>query len=301
MNKYDLVIIGSGPAGYTAGIYAARYKLKTLIIGEIKGGTAAEAYKVCNFPTYESINGFKLMKLFQDHVKGLGVETKQDTVNEIVKENEHFKIVTPGEEIFAKKVILATGTKKRKLDIKNEKKFLGRGVSYCATCDGAFFKDKKVVVVGGGDAALTAALLVSEFATNVTLVHRGSEFDKAEPTWVEQVKKNPNIEVIYNANAIELEGDQLLEKVKLDNGQEIETNGFFIEIGAIPKNNLAKNVGVELTDRGYMKVDKERKTNIAGLFAAGDITNNSLKQIVTAAADGAIAANSAYKEIARSD
>jgi thioredoxin reductase (NADPH) len=294
---YDLIIIGAGPAGMSAAVYAARYKLNTLIFGEVIGGMASEAYEICNFLSYGKISGFELAHKMQQHVADLGLEIKTEKVTNINKEekDEIFKIKTDDNSYFSKKIILATGTEKRKLNLDNEDKFLGRGISYCATCDAAFFKDKIVGVVGGSNAALTAALLLSEFAGKVYIIYRRDRFFRAEPAWTERVNKNKKIHPVFNANVVELIGKERLEAVKLDNKKELKLDGLFIEIGSSPNTELPEELGIEL-ENGYIKTDNEQRTNVKGVFAAGDITAASLQQIIVAAAQGAVAAYSAYKE-----
>ncbi len=297
--KYDLIIIGSGPAGFTAGIYAARYMLKTLILGQLPGGMASEAHKVCNFPSYENITGFELTTKMYNHAKSLGVEIKQEFVDEIEKVSNEFKIKTGQEEYLAKKIIIATGSKRKKLGREREEELTGKGVSYCATCDAGFYKDKVASVVGGGNSALTAALLLSKYAKKVYVIYRKAEFCKAEPAWVEEVKSEPKIEIIYDTNVTRLIGEQKLEKIELDKKgekSEIKVDGLFIEVGSIPQTKVAEKAGVKL-DCKNIEVDKKQKTNVHGIFAAGDVTNNPLKQIITACGEGAVAADSVYKEI----
>jgi len=294
--EYDLVIIGAGPAGLTAAIYAARYKLSTLVVGEQIGGMAAEADEICNFPSYKKIIGIELTKKMIEQVENLGVEIKNSYADSIKKIDSQFLVKTNSTEYKAKKIILATGTEKRKLGLKNEDKFLGKGISYCATCDAAFFKNKVVGVVGGSNSALTAALLLSKFANEIYIIYRKNKFFRAEPKWVEEVERNEKIKSIFNANVIELVGENKLECVKLDNGEKLNLDGLFVEIGSIPSVKLAEELGIEL-EENHIKVDKKQRTNMEGVFAAGDVTNSPLKQIIVACAQGAIAANSAYEEL----
>jgi len=291
---YDLIIIGAGPAGMSAAVYAARYKLNTLIFGEVIGGMASEAYEICNFLSYSKIRGFELAHKMQQHVADLGLEIKTEKVTKINKD-KIFAIKTGDNSYFSKKIILATGTEKTKLNLDNEEKFLGRGISYCATCDAAFFKDKIAGVVGGSNAALTAALLLSEFASKVYIIYRRDRFFRAEPAWIERVNKNKKINPVFNANVVELIGKERLEAVKLDNKKKLRLDGLFIEIGSSPNTKLPEELGIEL-ENGYIKTDNEQRTNVKGIFAAGDVTVTSLEQIIIAAAQGAVAAYSAYKE-----
>jgi thioredoxin reductase (NADPH) len=290
--EYDVVIIGAGPAGLTAAIYSARYKLKTLVIGQLAGGIASEAWEICNFPTYGRVKGFDLMQKMISQVKELGVTV----LNEEVKEIKKNLVLTNKKEYSTKKIIIATGTQRKRLELPKEKEFLGKGISYCATCDGGFFKDKIAGVIGGSDAALTAALLLSRFAKKVYIIYRKEKFFRAEPAWVDEVKKEKKIEPIFNSEVAELIGEKKLEKVKLNTGKEVVLDGLFIEIGSNPNSELAKKMGVK-TKEGYILTDERMRTNISGVFACGDVVESELKQIITACAQGAIAANCAYEEI----
>lgn len=282
----DLIIIGAGPAGLTAGIYAKRFGLDFLIIGETPGGIALEGHKIENYPGFKSISGADLMQKFQEQ---LDHEILQENVKKIIKK---FKIYTDKNQYQAKSIILALGTKTRKLGLKNEEKFLGKGLSYCVVCDGPLFRDKIVAIVGGGNSALAGAVELADIAKKVYLIHRRDEF-RAEPVWQERVKKNKKIEIIYNANLQELKGDEILEEIILDNNKKIKINGLFIEIGVTPNIALCKDLDIK-TEDNYVIADKNQATNIKAVYAAGDITNNNLKQIITACAQGAIAASSVY-------
>ncbi|RLE47711.1 hypothetical protein DRJ25_01750 [Candidatus Woesearchaeota archaeon] len=294
---FDVLVIGAGPAGLNAAVYSARYMLKTLVLGTLPGGLASEAYEICNLLSYEKISGFDLAQKMLSQVKSLGVEVKQENVRKISRKDGLFVVETDFDNTFsAKKIIFATGTKHRHLNLDKEESFLGRGVSYCATCDGAFFKGKVTAVVGGSDSALTAALLLSKFSPKVYIIYRRDNFFRAAPAWVKQVEETENIEPVFNSNVVELIGKDNLEAVKLDSGKVLEIDGLFVEIGSDPNAKLAEDLGVEL-DGKYIKTDELQRTNVHGFFAAGDVTNNHLKQIITAAAEGAIAANSAFEEI----
>jgi len=293
--KYDLIIIGAGPAGLTAAIYAARYDLNTLVIGKSAGGLAVEAHEVCNFPSYGKIKGFELMTKMVGQVKKLKVEIKLEEVLDINKKKE-FEIITNKNKYFTKKIIIATGSERKKLNIDREKELVGKGINYCATCDAGFYKDKIVGVVGGGNAALTSALLLSKFAKKVYIIYRKDKFSKAEPAWRTEVEKNKKIIPLFNSVVTKLIGKEKLEKIELKNKKELEVDGLFIEIGSIPSVVLAKKLGMKTAEEEII-VDRKQKTNVKGVFAAGDITNNPLKQIITACAEGAIAADTAYEEL----
>ena len=295
---YDLIIIGAGPAGLSAAIYASRYNLNVLVVGDEPGGMAAEAYKVENYPGFKSVSGMELMNKFKEQVNGL-VDIKQEKIIELKKENNF--VITAKDRVYkSKAVIVASGTKRRKLNIKGEKEFLGRGVSYCATCDAAFFRDKVVGVVGGNDAAAMSALLLAEYAKKVFIIYRKEKI-RAEPLRVSQLEKNKKITIINNTNVIAVNGDKMMNSVTLDKefneNKELALDGLFIEIGSVPSTVLTKKLSINLDEEGYVIVDSAQKTNIEGFYAAGDITTNSNKfrQIITAASEGAIAAHSVYE------
>jgi len=296
MERYDLFIVGAGAGAMTAAIYAARYKLKTIVIGTSLGGMTGWAHKICNFPSYKEIKGFELMRNMMNQVKDLGVEIKQGRVDNINRVGREFEIKTDKETYSAKKVLIAVGSDRKKLGLPREEEFIGNGISYCATCDGGFYKDKVVGVVGGSDAAITAALLLAKFATKVYIIYRQDKFTKAEPAWIEELEKDSKIEAVFNSEVAELVGEDKLEGVKLKEGKEIKLQGLFIEIGSEPNLELARSLDLELEGK-FVKVDKNQKTNLPGIFAAGDITNNPLKQTITACGQGATAAYSAYHEI----
>jgi len=294
---YDVIVIGAGPAGINAAVYASRYRLKTLVIGEIVGGLVGEAYEICNFLTCFRLKGLELAKRMAEHAKQEGVEIVNEKVKEAKKKNDLFEIKTESKRYEAKKIIIATGTEKKKLGLKNEDKLLGKGISYCATCDAPLFKNKVAGVVGGSDAALTSALLLAEYAKKVYIIYRKERFYRAEPAWVEVVAKNKKIKSMFNLEVKELIGKEKLMAVKLSNGKVLGLDGLLIEIGGIPRKDLALQLKARVDNEGYIVVDKNQRTNVQGVFAAGDITNNPLKQIITAASEGAVAAYSAYNEI----
>lgn len=296
---FDVIVIGTGPAGYTAALYTARYRLDTLQIGEMPGGLISEAPEVCNFPSQKSITGMELANKMEEQVKDLGVKVKTDKVEKIEGENLDFTVKTTRDEYKAKKIIIATGQERRRLGLEREGELTGRGVSYCATCDAAFYEDKTVGVIGGGDAALASALLLTEYAEKVYILYRREEFFRPEPIRVEEVKENEKIESVFEVNVEELIGDEKLEKVKLNNGETIEMDGVFIEIGSTPNSELAKQFGIETKDDGYIVTDEHRRTNVPGIYAAGDVIDCPLKQAITAAGQGAEAGDSVYQDLQR--
>lgn len=296
METHDFIVIGAGPGGYSAAIYAARYKMDVMLIGEMPGGIAATAHDIRNYPGFPKTSGIELMSKMLEQAKGLEVPIKQETVVDIKKTEEGFLIKTEKAEYLGKKILISTGTQRRELGISREKELTGKGVSYCATCDAGFYKDKVAGVVGGGDAALTAALLLAKFAKKVYIIYRKPEFTKAEVSWVDEVKKLKNIELIFNTEVEEFIGETKLERVKLSTGKELVLDGIFIEIGGTPNIKLAEELNLELKN-GSIIVDKEQKTNVSGVFAAGDVTDRPFRQIISAAGDGATACFTAYKEL----
>ena len=292
---YDVLIVGGGPAGLTAAVYCARYKLNTKIITDSFGGTMADAHKVCNFPAFTEISGMELTKKMIDQVKSLKVEIDFDGVLNIKKEENYFIVNTKTQALRSKKIILAIGRKRRKLGLEREDEFLGKGVSYCATCDANFYKEKVVGVVGGSDAAVTAALLLSDLASKVYLIYRKDKL-RATPAWVELLNNKENIEVLFNTEVTKLIGEKKLEEIETTT-KKLTVDGLFIEIGSIPQKTFLEKINVTVDEGGYIKVDKNQKTNIPGVYACGDATTSSeLKQIITACSQGAIAAYNIYKE-----
>lgn len=297
----DLLIIGAGPAGYTASIYASRYKINHIVIGELMGGQAGEAHKVCNFPGITEKSGIELMQMFSEHAKSLGAEFLTDKVIKIEKKEPGFSVETSRNgTISAKTILLAIGTSHRKLGIERENEMLGKGVSYCVTCDGAFFKDKVVAVVGGSDAANSASVYLSQMAKKVYQIYRGEEL-RGESTWVNDVLSNDKIEVIFNTNIVELGGKDQLEFIVLDreyNGSnKLAVDGLFIEIGSAPGKALINHLEIKTDPEGYIEITQEQRTSVEGIWAAGDVTtgSNKFRQIVTASAEGAVAASDIFK------
>jgi thioredoxin reductase (NADPH) len=297
---YDVAIIGAGPAGLSASIYAGRYKLKNIVFGKQMGGTITEAHKVCNYPGVGDITGLELGSKMYEQAKNNGAQTSLESVVSIQKEGDLFKLETDTKkEVFAKTIILATGTKRNKLAVPGEDKYLGKGVSYCATCDAMFYRDKIVGVVGGSNAATMAATMLADIAKQVYIIYRGTAL-RGEPAWVEDVKSKKNIEVILTTVITAIEGNETLERVKLSkefNGsQYLDIDGLFIEIGSEPNADLPNKLGVALDKENYIVVKDDQSTSIEGVWAAGDATTNSnkLQQVATAVGEGAVAANSVY-------
>jgi len=299
---YDVVVVGGGPAGLTAALYAARYMLSVIVVTEKIGGQMAEAGWIENYPGIPRIMGPELARRFEEHVRKYNVPIVMDRVVDIVRDGESFVVKTAsGVELRGRTIILALGVKKRRLGVPGELEFAGRGVSYCAPCDAPLFRGKRVAVVGGGDSAASAALLLAEYADKVYIVHRRDQL-RAQPLYRKLLSENPRIEVLYNRIVKRIDGDKVVKKIILENrvnGQteELNVDGVFIEIGAEPPTEFAKKLGLEVDDRGYIKVRDDMSTNVPGIFAAGDCTNalGGVKQIVVAAAMGAVAATSAYR------
>ncbi|MCK4997220.1 FAD-dependent oxidoreductase [Candidatus Pacearchaeota archaeon] len=290
--KYDLIILGGGPAGLTAAIYAGRYNLKTLIVAESFGGTANLAGEVENWPGKIG-SGMEIMSDIKVQAEKFGAEFLETSIDSVKKEGEEF-IVSCGEKIFySKTLIVALGTKHRKLEILGEEEFLGKGVSYCAICDGNFFRNKTVSVIGGADSAAKAALYLANICEKVYVVYRKDKM-RCEAISLANIEKNEKIEIIYNATPSEIVGEGVVKQLKISKDNEekiIDVSGVFVEIGATPSTNTVESLNFEL-ENGYIITGKDTKTNIEGVFAAGDITNIEIQQMITAAGEGAIAAHS---------
>lgn len=301
---YDLIIIGAGAAGLTASVYASRYKLDHLIFGVEPGGQMNEIHSIENWPGTIAISGRELIGNMVEQVKNFGVQLKNESVSNIIKkEDGTFEVETGQEKYLAKTIILAMGASYKKMNIPGEREFTGKGVSYCATCDGMFFREKVISVIGGGNSAAVAALELSDFASKIYLVYRGERLS-ADPVWLDRIAANPKIEVIRETNVIEIKGEIKVEKIILDKPLSddktfIQVDGVFIEIGSEPGIELAQKLGVEIDEQKFIKVGSDQSTNIPGMFAAGDVTNssNKFRQVLTAAAEGSIAANGAYKKV----
>ena len=295
---YDIIIVGAGPAGLTAAIYALRANKKVLIFeAKAYGGQIINATLVENYPGIESISGMEYATNLYNQVKKLGAEFKFETV---IKVTENKEVITNKGNYKAKSIILATGAENRRLNIEREKDFIGQGVSYCASCDGNFYKDKIVAVVGGGNTALEDAIYLSDIVEKVYLIHRRDSFS-GEDKYIEKIQQKDNIELILNSNIIKLNGDKLLESIDVkNNGNDTITNikveGLFIAVGQQPKNEIFSNV-VTLNKMGYIDSEDGVHTNVEGIYVAGDNRVKLLRQLTTAVSDGSIAATVAIKEM----
>ncbi len=294
----DMVVIGAGAAGLTAAQYGARSNLDTLVIEEMApGGQALLISDLENYPGFpEPVNGFQFSMDMHKQAQNFGAEFMTASVKSLRKEGDTFVIETSKETINAKTVVLATGAKHRHLEVPGEEEFGGRGVSYCATCDGPFFKNKKMLVVGGGDAACDEAVYLSKLTDQVVMVHRRDRF-RAQKAVADKVLNNENIEVRFNTTVKEVKGNETkMDRIILtrtDTGEEYEEefDAMFVFVGSIPQTQLAPDA--ESDEAGYIITDEHMQSSVRGLFAVGDVRNTPFRQLITAAADGAIAAHSA--------
>ena len=294
---YDIIIIGAGPAGLTAALYALRANKKVLIFeAKSYGGQILNATKVENYPGIETISGYDFATNLYNQVTKLGAEIKYETVLSVTQNKE---VITRNNKYSAKAIILATGAENRKLNIENESKYLGNGISYCATCDGNLYKGKTVAINGGGNTALEDALYLSDIAGKVYLIHRRDEF-RGEDKYLDELKKKKNVEFILNSTINKLNGNEKLESIDIINDKNeikiLNIDCLFIAIGQEPKNQIFTNI-VELNDKGYFVSEDGLHTKIEGIYIAGDAREKSLRQLTTAVSDGSIAATTAIKEM----
>lgn len=299
---YDLLVLGAGPSGLTAAIYAARSRLSVLVIEQmLSGGQIATTEKVENYPGFpEGIDGLELGQRLEEQARNFGAEMVLATVEKVNLTGALKEVKTTEGSFRGRTLLIATGTRARALGVPGEEELKGRGVSYCVTCDGSFFRDKSVMVVGGGDSALEEALVLTKFATKIYIVHRRNEL-RAVRILQERIQNNPKIEVIYNTVVQKINGRERVQSVTLhdvdsDRTWDVAVDGVFLYVGLIPNTdflngNLARN------EQGYLITGEAMETSIAGVFAAGDIREKGLRQVVTAVADGAIAAISAAKYV----
>lgn len=301
-NVYDMVIVGGGPGGYTAALYAARAGLDVLIIERLSaGGQMNLTGQIDNYPGFpEGVDGFQLSYNMQQQAERFGAKTKYAEVLKLELEGEIKKIVTNEGEYLAKSVVISTGANPRPLRVEREREMIGRGVGYCAHCDGGFYRGKTVAVVGGGNSAAAEALYLSRIAKEVILIHRRDSL-RATQIYHKPLMDAPNIRFVWNSEVVELLGEDILEGVKvrnLQNGEEeiLEVQGLFVSVGRKPATDLVKDQ-LTLDDAGYIMAGEDTKTNLSGVYAVGDVRTKELRQIVTAVADGAMAAHMAEKEL----
>ena len=293
---YDLIIIGSGPAGLSAAIYAQRARLETLVLEKemVSGGQVLTTYEVDNYPGLPGINGFDMGMKFREHADNLGAAFETDVVLKVEDQGEVKQVVCENETYKAKTVLIATGAAHRKLGVPGEEELGGMGVSYCATCDGAFFRNKVTAVVGGGDVALEDAIFLARLCKKVYLIHRRDELRGAR-SLQEAVFKQENIEVVWDSVVEKIQGGNMVESLALKNKKtgetsELEVNGVFIAVGITPNSQTFE--GLVDMEQGYIVAGEDCRTSVPGIFAAGDVRTKQLRQIITAAADGANAVTS---------
>ena len=297
MKTYDIIIVGAGPGGLTAGIYAGRQGTKTLILDKgLAGGIGREVPLMENYPGFDTISGFELVEKMKLQCMKYIELHENEIVKNIEKNNDNFLVTTHKDEYCGKTIILATGSSHKHLEIPGEEEYLGKGVSYCATCDGLFFKDKDAIMIGGGNSALQEAIFLDNVGCNVTIIHRRDELRDQQ----KEIKER-NIDVIYDTTVEEIKGNALvnsviLKNVKTNEYSEFKTQGVFVGIGYKPHNELAKKLNVELSESGEIITDKHQRTNIENVYSAGDICGG-LRQWIVACGEGAIAATSAYEDI----
>jgi thioredoxin reductase (NADPH) len=294
-NKYDVIILGSGPAGLTAAIYTSRARLKTLVLtGNLPGGQLMTTSEVENFPGFpKGIFGPELMMNMREQAGRFGANIVDDSATQVDFKHKPFRILTIDNEYETNAVIVATGASPRKLGVKGEEELGGRGVSYCATCDGPFFKDQDLIVVGGGDSAMEEAIFLTKFAKSVKVVHRRDKL-RASKILQDHAMSNPKIQFVWNTVVKEIKGNNKVESVilrnlKNDDEEEVRCGGIFIAIGHEPNTSIFKGQ-LDMDEQGYIKVRDHTKTNIEGVFAAGDVHDNRYRQAVTAAGLGCMAA-----------
>ena len=297
---FDIIIIGAGPAGLTAAIYARRASKKVLVLeAKSYGGQIINTLDIENYPVEAHISGFDFATKLYNQAKDLGAEIIFEKVVDINDKDSIKEIITTKNTYSAKAVIIATGSENRKLGLSNEDQLVGKGISYCATCDGAFYKGKTVAVVGGGNTALEDALYLADVASKVYLIHRRDEFRGEESTVSHLIEKD-NIEFVYNSNVTKLNSNERLKSIEITNIdgsiKTLDVDGLFVAVGRIPENqNFAKLINLD--ESGYVKAGEDCITNVAGIFVAGDNRIKEVRQLVTATSDGAIAATNAVKYI----
>ena len=290
---YDTIIVGGGPAGLTSAIYLRRANKKVLVLeANVCGGQIVNAKDIENYPGYEHISGFDFSENLRKQVLNLGAEIKYETV---LKVDEDKKVYTTNNVYEAKSVILAVGSKNRKLKIENEDKFTGKGISYCATCDGNFFKGKDVAVIGSGNTAIQDMIYLADICNHVYGIVRGESY-KGEISELEEAKSKGNVTLMFNSVVTKLVGEDSLEKIVINDKDEINVSGVFVAIGQEPNNMMFKNI-LDIDEKGYIITNNDVKTNVKGIYVAGDAREKELRQLTTAVSDGALAATYAIKEM----
>jgi len=298
---YDLVVIGSGVSGYSAAMYAARLDLSVAVIGNVDGGTITLTDDVANFPGFIQLTGKELAEKVKAHALDYPVFMETGTVTDVFRSKEEiFYVVTENKSFLAKSLLFATGMKDRELEVPGHNELKNKGVSYCALCDAPLYKDKVVAVVGGSDSAVKEALLLAKYCPKVYIIYRNEKI-RPEPINGARVAKEPKIEVIAKTNVMEILGSNKVTGVRLDNphngSNTLSLDGVFVAIGGIPYSSLAAKLGVKLNAKGEIMIDRSSRTNIEGVFAAGDVVDGEFKQAITGVAEGVNAAYQAYKYV----
>ncbi|MFA6348057.1 MAG: FAD-dependent oxidoreductase [Candidatus Paceibacterota bacterium] len=296
---YDLIIIGLGPAGITAGIYAKRQNLDCLVVGKSFGGQMMnKSVDIENYPGFEKISGFDLMEKMREQLVQKGVQIIEDEVLEVKKKDNFFKVTLSSKEFHSKSIIIATGSSYRCLGVEGENNYLGRGVSYCTTCDGPLFRNKVVAVIGGGEAGFEAARFLSSYASKVYILEKGIEVLASKSNQEIVSSLYPKIEVILEVEMKKIEGEEMVKKIVFKKGEDeiiLPVDGVFIQIGYVPASSIFNGL-VDLSNRNEILINKETcETSTQGIFAAGDVSDGKVKQIVVACGEGAKAAMSVYK------
>ncbi len=299
--EYDFIIVGTGAAGLSAAQYASRANMRTLVLDQgLPGGQISNIYTLENYPgVFPAVNGMDFIDNMTKQAKAFGAVIEQRNVSFIEKKDDVFYVSAGDEQFLASALCLATGAEHRKLGVPGEKELEGRGVSYCATCDGPFFRNKDVVVVGGGDSACSEAIYLAELCSHVTVVHRKSQF-RAQKAVAQSVLSNPKITVCFNSNVTKIMGEKKVTSVEITNSisgekTEKETSAVFIFVGMLPRTSLYSSL--QFDEAGYIVTNENMETSVKGLYAAGDVRSKSFRQIITACADGAIASHSAEEYI----
>lgn len=297
---WDVIVIGTGVAGLSAGMYCGRFNLKTLVIGDLPGGIITTTHLVENYPGIPSITGVDMGTVFLEHAQKFGAKLQFGRVADIEKVGSAFKVKMSSEEFIGKTIIMATGTEYKKLGVPGEKELAGRGVSYCALCDAAFFKNKTVCLVGGGDSSAIEALILEEHCAKVYMFVR-KDVLRAEPVNYNKVMASKKIEVRFKTEIAEILGAQKVEGVKLKSGEEIKLEGAFIAIGHTALSGLAAKLGCDLDSHAQIKINRNSETNVPGVFAAGDVCDTSFKQAITGASEAVTASYFAYQYLQGSE
>ncbi|PIN77024.1 thioredoxin reductase [Candidatus Woesearchaeota archaeon CG10_big_fil_rev_8_21_14_0_10_34_8] len=298
---YDIIIIGTGVTGWGSAMYAGRMQLKTLIIGDKPGGTIMLTDDVENYPGFKKLTGPELAEKIEQHAREYDIDTEESLVTDVKKNKNTYIVKTKNNKEFkTKTVIFATGTKPRKLGVPGEDEYFGKGVHTCALCDGAFYKDKIIGVIGGSDSAAKEALLLTQWAKKVYIIYRKDKI-RPEPVNYDRIMKKVKegkIEIIYKTNVTEIKGDKFLNEIVFDKeykgSKNFKVDGLFIEIGHIPLSEIAKHLGVKMDEKGYIKINRNAETNVKGLYAAGDVVDTRFKQAIVGVAEGVLAVYSAY-------